>query len=179
MASRPNFLLLYPLLAGALWRLAGLRVAATAVGVAGLVSLGVTLPFYVHDPDGFTPWIARKKMAVADHLLPWAGAAMIGTTAVLSMVGAWWLLRRQRVPSLAALMRWCAVVTVCPMVCAIAARSWVAGGVDFGFMLDRFGVMYLGFAALGWGGWRGDEGCVDADRKRINALRASVTSRRC
>jgi hypothetical protein len=158
MASRPNFLLLYPLLAGALWRLAGLRVAATAVGVAGLVSVGLILPFYLHDPDGFTPWIARKKMAVADHLLPWAGAVMIGTTALLSAGGAWWLLRGQRVPSLATLMRWCAVVTVCPMVCAVAARSWVAGGVDFGFMLDRFGVMYLGFAVLGWGGLRKAEG---------------------
>ena len=37
------------------------------------------------------------------------------------------------------------------MICTIVAYSWLAKGLDFGFMLDRFGVMYLGFAAFGWG----------------------------
>jgi hypothetical protein len=152
MASRPNFILLYPLFTCALWRVSGFRVAATAGGVAGLVSLCVIVPFYLNDPAGFTPWIARKKMAFADHVLPWAGTAMVGITAMLSLVGSWILLWRSTAHPRVALFRWCAVVTLCPMILAVAARSWAAGNPDFGFMLDRFGVMYLGFAALGWGG---------------------------
>lgn len=152
MASRPNFLLLYPLFACGLWRVVGFRAAAMASGVAALVSLCMILPFYLHDPAGFTPWIARKKVAIADHVLPWAGAAMIGMTVILSLVGALALLRgRKPDKPLVDVYRWCALVTLCPMICAIMVRSWLAGALDFGFMLDRFGVMYLGFAVMGWG----------------------------
>ena len=154
MASRPNFLLLYPLFACGLWRVAGLRTAVISGGGASLVSLCMILPFYMNDPAGFTPWIARRKVAIADQALPWAGTAIIGLTALLALAGAMALLRGrgESGKTLADLCRWCAAVTLSPMICAVIARSWILGALDFGFMLDRFGVMYLGFAAFGWGG---------------------------
>jgi hypothetical protein len=153
LASRPNFLLLLPLLGGMLWNTSGWQTAVRVTTVVGLVSLAVIVPFHLHDPAGFTPLVARKKLAVVDHVLPWAGTAMIGITVLASLAGAAVLWLRGGKEPLPALFRACAWVTLCPMVCVIAMRSWLGGALDFGFMLDRFGVMYLGFAVVGWG-WR-------------------------
>ena len=152
LASRPNFLLLVPLLGAALWRTAGLRQAMVASGTAVLLTVAITVPFYLHDPAGFTPLMARQKMAIVDHSLPWASLAMIATTALIGLVGAWVLLRFPSPDLLRSFFRWCAVITVCPMICAVAMFSLVNGHLDFEFMRDRFGLMYVFFALWGWGG---------------------------
>lgn len=161
LASRPNFLLLLPLLGGVLWNTSGWRTAVRVTTVVGLVSLAVILPFHLHDPAGFTPLVARKKLAVVDHVLPWAGTAMIGITVLASLAGAAVLWLRGGKEPLPALCRACAWVTLCPIICAVVMRSWLCGALDFGFLLERFGVMYLGFTAVGWG-WQWLGGRSDA-----------------
>ena len=152
LASRPNFLLLLPLFVAVLWRTAGLRRAVVAGGVVTLVALAITLPFYLNDPAGFTPLLARHKLAIIDDVMPWASKAMIGMTAALGMLGAWALLRSTAKDLMLPFFRWCALVTLCPMVCAVVLFSLVNGHLDCGFMRDRFGLMYVFFALLGWGG---------------------------
>jgi hypothetical protein len=61
------------------------------------------------------------------------------------------LLRRKDEP-IPAFFRWCTFVTLTPIVCAILFSSFVHGAPDFGFLRDRFGLMYIPFALLGWGG---------------------------
>ena len=147
LASRPNFLLLTPLFGAVLWRAAGWRQALAAVAVVGLVAAAITLPFYLHDPAGFTP-----LLAVIDEVMPWASKAMIGMTALLGLVGAWCLLKSTTGEVTEGFFRWCTLVTLCPMVCAVGLFSLTSGHLDFGFMRDRFGLMYVFFALLGWGG---------------------------
>jgi len=152
LASRPNFLLLMPLFGAVLWRTVGLRQAVAAAGLVVLVSAAITVPFYLHDPAGFTPLLARGKLAVIDHVMPSASKAMIGMTALLGIVGAWALLRSTAGDVTGAFFRWCTWVTLCPMACAVALSTVVGGHLDFSFMSDRFGLMYVTFALFGWGG---------------------------
>ncbi len=151
LASRPNFLLLTPLFGAMLWRTVGLRLALGAVAVVGVVAAVITVPFYLHDPAGFTPLLARQKLAVIDGVMPWASKGMIGTTAMLGMIGGWKLLWGDSGEMTEAFFRWCTLVTLWPMVCAVGLFGLVNGHLDFSFMRDRFGLMYVFFALLGWG----------------------------
>ncbi|MEI6676342.1 MAG: hypothetical protein WCO57_14325 [Verrucomicrobiota bacterium] len=157
LASRSNFPLLLPLFGAALWQTVGWRQAVIAVVVVGLVEVVITVPFYLHDPAGFTPLLSRYKLAIVDHAMPWASKAMIGMTALLGILGAWVLLRSSTVDLTRSFFRWCTLVTLCPMVCAVALSSWISGRLDFAFMNERCGLMYMCFALFGWGGCLLDE----------------------
>ncbi|MCF7674022.1 MAG: hypothetical protein K9M97_01665, partial [Akkermansiaceae bacterium] len=152
LASRASFLLLLPLFGGLLWHQVGWRQAVVGSGMVVVVAAAVTLPFYFHDPSGFTPLIARAKLGIVDHALPWASKAMIGATMLAGVFGGLSLMWRPGPDWQGAFFRWATVVTLCPMVCAVAMSSWVGGRLDFGFMNDRFGLMYVFFALIGWGG---------------------------
>ncbi len=152
LASRWNFLLLLPLFGAVLWRTVGWSMALVAVAVVGLVAVATIVPFYLHDPAGFTPLLSRYKLAIVDHAMPWASKAMFGVTALLGMFGAWALLRSSTVDLHRSFFRWCTLVTLCPMVCAVVLSSWVRGHLDFGFMSERCGLMFVAFALFGWGG---------------------------
>jgi hypothetical protein len=151
LASRSNFLLLTPLFGAVMWRSAGFGKAIAATTCAVFVAATITIPFYLNDPAGFTPLLAKQKLALVDRSLPWASTAMIGTTALTSLLGAWTLLRNSSADPLRSFFRWCTLVTLCPMACAVSLSSVVNGRLDFSFMLERFGLMYVAFALLGWG----------------------------
>lgn len=152
MASRPNFILLTPLLAAVLCRRTGFAKAATGITLVMAAAIGITLPFYLHDPQGFTPFLARQKLAVIDLSLPWASKAMIGMTALTGIFGGVALLRHPFGGLNRAFFRWCTWVTLCPMVCAVVSFSVINQHLDFSFNRDRYGLMYVFFALLGWGG---------------------------
>jgi hypothetical protein len=46
---------------------------------------------------------------------------------------------------------WSALVTLFPMLAAVLLFSWIGGGLDLGFIRDRYGLMYLPFAMIGFG----------------------------
>lgn len=154
LASRANFLLLMPLFGAALWRLAGLRQAISATTIATLSYAAVTLPFYLHDPAGFTPLGSRNKIASLDESLPWASTAIIVVTILCALSSAVWLLVQRRTEERVAFFRGCTVVTLVPMICTVLIASWLSHYPDFGIMRDRFGLMFVFFALLGWGGSR-------------------------
>ncbi len=152
LASRPNFILLAPLFGATLWRMVGLRQAFAATALVVLTATILTVPFYLNDPAGFTPLLARKKLAGADHALPWASTYVIVTTVLVTLVCAWRLFRHHPDEPIPRFFRACTWVTLTPMICAVAILSLVSGRLDFDFMRDRFGLMFVPFAILGWGG---------------------------
>jgi len=156
LASRPNFLLLAPLFVACVWRARGLRQGLLAGLLTGLTSVALIVPFYFHDPAGFTPLKAKQKLAVADAMVPWASKAMIGITLLAGLLAALWLWRKRDANPITDFFRGCALVTLTPMLGAIALATWVHGYLDLDFMRDRFGLMYVFFALFGWGGaWFG------------------------
>jgi hypothetical protein len=152
LASRANFLLLYPLFGVALWRLVGVHKAILIGSVASLTTAAIILPFYLHDPAGFSPLGSRNKLASMDHALPWASTAIIAATILSAMAASLWLLMRRRMDLRAAFFRGCTMVTLVPMLGAVLVSSWIGGSPNFAIMKDRFGLMYVFFALLGWGG---------------------------
>ena len=157
LASRANFLLLMPLWGAAMWRTAGLRNALIVTTLAGFVALAITLPFYLNNPAGFAPLGSSNKLKYWDDVLPWASTTIIGATILASLLGALWLLVRRNHEPMCAFFRCCTMVTITPMIGAVLVSSWVNGHLDFGIMKDRFGLMFVCFALLGWGGcWKTD-----------------------
>ena len=152
LASRPNFLLLLPLLGAVLWRTVGFRQALASSGFVALVSASITVLIYLYDPAGFTPFHAKQKLSIVDHALPWAGHAIIWASALAGVIGAFALLLLPSTDLTRSFFRWCTLVTLCPMVCIVALSSVIHQRLDFTFMHDRFGLMYVFFALFGWGG---------------------------
>ena len=152
LASRANFLLLAPLFGAVVWRIAGFRNALTATALVVLTAAAITLPFYLNDPAGFTPLMSKQKLAGVDHALPWASRAMIGATILAAILCAWRLIACRGDDPTTAFLRGCMIVTLTPMVCVVLFSSAINGHPDFSFMTDRFGLMYVFFALLGWGG---------------------------
>jgi hypothetical protein len=139
------------LLGAILWQIRDLKTALIAATATGITALLVILPFYWMDPASFTPWIARKKLSIVDSALPWAGFAMIGSTALAATVAAATLKWRVCGNPQSAFFKACAWVTLCPMLLAVALQSVVHRHLNFSFMHDRFGLMYVFFALLAWG----------------------------
>ena len=152
LASRANFLLLAPLFGAVVWRIAGFRKALAAATLVGLTAAAITLPFYLNEPAGFTPLMSQQKLAGVDHALPWASRAMIGATLMAAILCAWRLLANRSDEPMTAFFRGCTLVTLTPMLCVVLVSSAINGHPDFSFMTDRFGLMYVFFALLGWGG---------------------------
>lgn len=65
-ASRANFILLLPLFGAAVWKVAGIRSAIASSAVVGFSALAISLPFYLIDPDAFTPLMSRRKLALVN-----------------------------------------------------------------------------------------------------------------
>lgn len=151
LASRANFILLAPVFGAFIWKAAGIRRAISAGMVIAVIYLAIVLPFYLVDPQAFTPLMSRHKLAFAAGVIPWADKAMIGATTLTCLGFSIWILTAKNPPGTSMLFRICTFVTLTPMLCAVTVASWIHGSPDFRFMHDRFGLMYLYFAILGWG----------------------------
>lgn len=148
LASRPNFLFILPLFGALLWRETSFGKAITASSTVFLTFCAVTLPFYFTNPNGFTPLIARAKIEIPG--IPWASVAVVIITATLTIASSFSLLLRKNDNPTASFARQCALVILAPMFAMVILRSISSGGLDFEFMRDRFGLMYLPFALIGW-----------------------------
>jgi hypothetical protein len=150
LTSRSNLPFLVPLYAAAIWRVAGFKSAIVASVMTSSVIILLTVPIYLHDPAGFTPLISRKKLALVDHAIPHMSWYLVALTAVVGTVVAVRLLRRSD-DVLEAVFRYGALVMIAPMIGLVLLHSVVSGHLEFGLMLDRFGLLFLFFAVLGWG----------------------------
>ncbi|RYD49371.1 MAG: hypothetical protein EOP85_01735 [Verrucomicrobiaceae bacterium] len=113
--------------------------------------MAITVPFYLNDPAGFTPFLSKQKLSVADSRLPITSTLLVGVTALASLTAAIHVLLRRDGDTTTRFFRCCTLVTLTPMVCVVTIATVMKGQPDFSFMQDRFGIMYVFFAFLGWG----------------------------
>lgn len=151
LASRANFILLLPLVGAAIWHGGNWKCASAAVSLVTTSYLLLVVPFYWWDPSAFTPLMSKNKLAFAEAYLPWADVAILGLTALVGFMGSLWLAFGKHAPTTESLCRWCTWLTLTPMLAAVLVSSWLRRSIDFSFMQDRFGLMYVFLFFLGWG----------------------------
>jgi hypothetical protein len=145
LSSRSIFLAVLPPLAALLHRRFGGRGAALRMGAALAVGAVVTVPFWLHDPEAFTPLRTQAVKSLQFHgLFPGAGLLAPGL-ALLLAVG---VAVSGRIVSLAALARAAAWVLAVPPLAAVVLESVAAGALDCRFA--GYGVLGLAFAVTGY-----------------------------
>lgn len=142
LSSRANYLLVLPLLASAVLQSAGRRRALIDTSVAIAAFCVVTLPFYLYDRAGFTPFHASDKLSQFDAVLPHARALILGLAALLAVVLSFTRMRADG----SALARNAAVVQVFILVWAVALDSAGAGTATFFFLVSGYGLNAVFFA---------------------------------
>lgn len=152
LSSRANYLLLLPLFAACVWKEAGFMRSACSTALALVSFAAVTLPFYLADPAAFTPLGSSNKISLPGAAWPWTGLVILGITLLVLLALCLRLLLGARPVRMDRFLRMCTLATATPMVCAVIGISILKGTLDFSFMHDRYGLLYLGFALLGWGG---------------------------
>lgn len=142
LSSRANFILILPLLFSALVQRAGWRTATVYIAITSITFVVVTLPFYLYDPQGFSPLHTANKLGQFESLIPSAGFVIPLVTGAIALILAFFQ------PSnldLGILLRNCTVVLAFPILCGIVLATIKSGELDFGFA--TFGTLFLFFGA--------------------------------
>lgn len=143
LCSRLNEVLLLPIIGGALWALAGFPRAVIATGIAVATATLLSVPFYLHDPSGFTPLIAGNKLLLLQNSFPFAGETVKLLTSLVSL-GCGIALITGKIRPQASLVFLCAAVTTAlPLLLSVLFLSFAAGSIDFSFLHPRYGLLYL------------------------------------
>ncbi|MBX3293684.1 MAG: hypothetical protein KF881_12430 [Acidobacteria bacterium] len=86
MASRSNFLFLYPLIFSAIAQIGGVKRALILCGISALVFVALVVPFWLYDPAAFTPFIIQaEKVRMTESVLPFAGVIIPLVVAATSL----------------------------------------------------------------------------------------------
>jgi hypothetical protein len=144
LSWRPNFLLLLPLIFGAIASRNRLKWGAIAIAVTVVAFLGVTLPVYMWEPDAFSPLHAYGELGRFDEILSNAGLiipALAGAAASLPAVRENGSVQRYLVHS--------TLVLAIPVAFGIPLLCLEYGVIDLSF--SSFGISFLFFGVLaGW-----------------------------
>lgn len=143
LSSRANFLLVLPIAAAWLARKKGLGVAFSFAGVAALAFAGITLPFWLYDPAGFSPLHTANKLAGFNDWIPYSGSLALGLSVAIALGLASW----RSEGSLAELLQRCAVAQAVPVVLLVGLSSLHAGSLDL--VPIGYGLSFLTFGVLG------------------------------
>lgn len=111
LSSRANFLFLLPLAFGWLTQRSGWKTSVRLLILTGLVCVLLTLPLYVHDPQGFAPLDAVDRLTRFEVVLPYAGWLIGIGMALLSLI-----LASQPMHQSSVLWRNCALVQAFPVI---------------------------------------------------------------
>jgi hypothetical protein len=125
LASRANFLFLLPLAFSWLRQHRSLAAAVRAAGLALLVAVLVTLPFYLHDPAHFAPVEASDRVFRFDNVLPHMGLVVLVGMAGLALGLSFTAM------DTTALFRNCAIVQAWPVAMGLLLTSWQTGRLDW------------------------------------------------
>jgi hypothetical protein len=135
-----------PLVFSRLVRITGWVSAVKLSGVSCLAWAAVTVPFYLIDPQGFTPSQTVHELGQFGSVMPGAGT-IIPLAALLLAVLLAFLQRRGSDNNL---LLWnSAAVLAFPVLCGMALSSLKSGKIDFSFAY--FGTFFLFFGTAAFG----------------------------
>ena len=125
---------------------AGWRAALKYLALAGAAFAAVTIPFWIHDPAGFTPLRAQShKVAEFQTILPFAGLVVPALGGCIAVVLAWRSIRRRR----ETWPRDCAIVQAFLVFCVVTLTAIQTGTLSL--TATSYGVFFLFFGVLAFG----------------------------
>ncbi|MFL6375273.1 MAG: hypothetical protein ACJ73D_11450 [Pyrinomonadaceae bacterium] len=145
MSSRSNFFFLVPIFFSALGQTGGCTRAIKMLAISGASFLTVTLPFWLYDPAGFTPFLVQsEKMSQFNSTLPHASVVV----AISGMALAILLATRKAGDDLAGFFFNCGVVQLFSVLLLSAISSLHSGKPDLYFGHVSYGVFAVVFFML-------------------------------
>lgn len=151
LASRVNFFILMPLLFVLLMRIANFKLAIVCVATICFSASLIILPFYLFDPPAFAPFTAGNKLNTFDEMIPFISYGVTLATAILAVILAVVLIRRPDSELLPAFFWMSAIIQLFPILCSIVLYFMKYDQLVFGFLRDRYGLIFLFFGL--WGCW--------------------------
>jgi hypothetical protein len=150
MASRSNFLFLYPLIFSASAQIGGVKRAFLICGISAAVLVLMVVSFWLYDPPAFTPFIIQaEKVRMAEIVLPHAGVIIPLVVAATSFILAF----RQFSDDLFELFAYSAIVQAValimpsiPFAVSIGEPSFFLGTAGYGMFTLVFGVVAMWIA---------------------------------
>jgi hypothetical protein len=143
LSSRANFVLLLPLVFSTLLQNAGWKSAMKYTVLTCTAFILVTLPFYLYDPQGFSPLHSFNKLSQFQSIVPFAGFSIPLATGIIALGLAYF----QPVGrNLNVLFRNCALVLAFPVLSGIVLSGIKSGRTDFSFAF--YGVFFLFYGAV-------------------------------
>jgi len=146
LSSRANYTVLLPLVFSMLIQHSGWRTSMLYTSITYTTFCVITLPFYIYDPEGFSPLHVRGFFENFDSIIPHIKIVFpfgMGATAVI--------LAFQRMGrDQSTLMRNCAIVQGFPVLLAIVLSSVEAGSLSFGLVSYGASSLFFGVVAM-WG----------------------------
>jgi hypothetical protein len=143
-ATRANFVLVGPFVLVALAHAGGWRAAVRDMAVAAAVFLAVTLPFYLYDPDGFSPLDAEAKLSQYDVVIDHAQTILLAAGAAITLA----LAAATRSANESVVMRNTAFVQGFFVVISMVLASIALHKVSLGLSRVGYGLNVLFFAAV-------------------------------
>jgi hypothetical protein len=138
LTTRPNLILLAPLMLASVWRHFGRRRALSALFIALACAAAVTLPFWLVSPADFAPLTESKKLGILDQRLPGLGLLVITTTGLVGCLAGLWPRIANRLPLA------CALVQAIPITAGV-----VAGDLNL-LSYGLFCMLLWAAASAGW-----------------------------
>jgi hypothetical protein len=147
LSSRANFVLLLPLGFSTLVQNVGWKSAVKYTSITCIAFMVITIPFYLYDPQGFSPLSSIDELGRFQSIVPFAGYAIPIVTGIIALTLSFFQTASRNLNDL---FRNCAIVLAFPVLCGVVLSTIESGRIDFSFAL--FGAFFLFYGALSfWG----------------------------
>ena len=145
LSSRSNFVFVAPLIFSMLIQTAGWREAVKYCAISALTAIAITLPFWLYDPTGFSPFYNQSaKISGFSSILSYATVVIPASGLLLAFALSF---RRMSLDGSALL--WSGALTQIYSVFLLSALSSISSGrLDLYFGHVSYGVFFLFFAVM-------------------------------
>jgi hypothetical protein len=144
LSSRLNYIVILPLVFWALHKLGSPKTAWILLLVILVSFSGITLPFIIYDPSGFSPLHTSNKLSIRG-IFPWAPFLLPALAGGLAIILGW----RSRIYTLSNFMRDVMVVQAVLILGGLFLGSLNAGRLNFAYF--HFGVLFMFFGVYAFG----------------------------
>lgn len=144
LASRAHFIFITPLVFSYLVRTCGVRVAVRLLAAGCGAFALITVPFYVHSPETFSPLHTLDKLRQFESLVPHVTFIVPALSVSLALVLA--LARNNEAPG--TLFRNCALVLALPVSFTVLFRSIQSSELDLSATEFGLSSLFFGVAAV-------------------------------